>query len=500
MSSKLHENTTTSPSLNNDMMSTFFYDSADLFCIVSIDGNFIELNPAWKNSLGYSSNDLVGKSFIQFVHPDDKETSIFEFKKQLEGDEIVNFINRYRDADGNYVWFDWKGKINKTDNRIYAIARDISAQKKLEEELYLGELKYRILTESTDDLIMRFDRNYKHLFVNSAAEKLFGIKKEDFIGKDHQELGFVEADYTYWDSKIEDVFITGKPSREVVAIENGKLYNDWSLIPELNNEGKVVSVLSYSRDITNIMKAQQKLEESEVKLKSLNEEKDKFFSIISHDLRNPFIGFMGMTDVLLNDLSSLEKEDLQFIASNMNKSAKHLFELLENLLDWSCMQSGIYQFQPTSFNLNEQIENVIDTMEETFKTKEITIIKNFKANSVILADKNMINAIFRNLISNAFKFTPRGGSIGINIAVNVENNVEIEIKDTGIGMPQHMVDNLFSLSRKINRNGTESEKSSGLGLILVKEYLDKNNGTVTVNSIENQGTSFLISFPITPTV
>ncbi len=324
MNSKLNETITIETLQDNNVISTFFNDSPDLFCVVSIDGKFIDINPAWKVTLGYTIADLIGKSFIQYIHPDDIELSISEFRKQIEGYEVLNFINRYRDTDGNYRWFDWKGKINKNDNQIYAVARDITSQKKLEQDLRVNELKYRILTESTDDLVMRFDREYKHLFVNSAAEKLFGIQTEMFIGKNHQELGFKEADYTYWDSKIEEVFVTGKPIKEVVAIENDTIYNDWSLIPEFDNEGNVVSVLSYSRDITTIMKAQQILEESESKLKLLNAEKDKFFSIIAHDLRNPFVGFLGMTNMLVKDLSNLDKDELQFIAANMNKSAKHL--------------------------------------------------------------------------------------------------------------------------------------------------------------------------------
>ncbi|ESU28470.1 signal transduction histidine kinase [Flavobacterium limnosediminis JC2902] len=479
-----------------DTLEIFFNTSPDLFCVASVDGIIEELNPAWETTLGYPQKDLIGKKFIDFVHPDDIETTLIQFKKQLKSKEIINFVYRYKTIDGDYKWLEWKGKINPTDNRIYAIARDITIEKQLESELYQSEENYRTLTESSNDLIMRFDRKYRHLYANHATIPYFGMPPETFIGKTHEDLGFPEAEYAYWDAKIEEVFASGKELKEVVAIKGGETHVDWSLIPEFDNEGKVISVLSYSRDITEIIRVQQALKENENNLKLINAEKDKFFSIIAHDLRSPFNGFLGLTDLLLTDMQSMSIEEIKHFISLMNTSARNLFSLLENLLEWAQMQNGAVKFHPAKINLNEQISFILDTMEESFKAKNLNVSTNLSDIKEIMADKHMLNAIFRNLISNAYKFTPRGGSIEITSEIGPEKTIQITVKDSGIGMNEKMLQNLFSLSEKTNRKGTESEYSSGLGLLLVNEYVDKHNGKISVSSQEGQGSTFTISLPL----
>jgi PAS domain S-box-containing protein len=619
---KSNENKNNHSSLQEEIThSVFFNISTDLFSIISNEGLFIEVNKAWESTLGYSSEDLIGKPFEKFLHPDDIEKTAVEFINVVQGQEAINFINRYRASDGSYKWLEWKGKVNEKNNRIYSVTRDITIQKQLEIELlsskelyheifysnpnpmwifdletlaflevnqatidqygytkeeflsmtlkditpeediaslmisavkaiseynaenelwrhitksgeilfaelsaksliYEGkktrsviinnvtkrieteksllesEIKYRILTDSSNDLIMRFDKEYRHLYANPATMLYFNMPPEVFIGKTHEELGFPEADYTYWDAKIEEVFITGKQQKEVVTINDGKTHTDWSLIPEFDKEGNVISVLSYTRDVTDIINIQQALEKSEKNLKLINAEKDKFFSIIAHDLRSPFNGFLGLTDLLMNDLSSMEAEEIESFASNMNKSAYHLFSLLENLLEWSQMQNRLIKFNPTTVNLNDEISFILNTMEESFKGKDIKSSKNILHETTVLADKHMLNTVFRNLISNAFKFTPKGGKIEIAFMVGTENNIEIAIKDSGIGMSEKIIQNLFSLSEKINRKGTDDEDSSGLGLLLVKDYLDKHNGKIYVSSQEGLGSTFTISLPL----
>jgi PAS domain S-box-containing protein len=492
MSIKNNDNTT---SLHCNSLEIFFNTSPDLFCITSIDGVFEELNPAWKITLGYSPEDLIGKNFTDFIHPEDLETMLTKFKKQLKGKKTIDFIYRYKAIDESYKWLEWKGKINKTNNKIYAIGRDITPEKQLKSELHQSKENYRILTESSNDLIMRFDREYRHLYANPATELYFEMPPEIFIGKTHKELGFPEADYIYWDSKIEEVFVTGKELKEVVAINDGEKHVDWSLIPEFDNEGNVISVLSYSRDITEVMQTQQALKESENNLRLINAEKDKFFSIIAHDLRTPFNGFLGLTDLLLNDLQLMEVDEIRTFVSLMNKSANNLFSLLENLLEWAQMQNGLVKYNPTIVNLNEQISFILDTMEESLKSKEIKVSTNFLAVEDITVDKQSLNAVFRNLISNAYKFTPRGGNIEISSKNGLGNTIEITVKDNGIGMNKKMTEKLFSLSEKTNRKGTENESSSGLGLLLVKEYVEIHKGTISVSSQEGLGSTFTIILP-----
>ncbi|HSD09270.1 tetratricopeptide repeat-containing sensor histidine kinase [Flavobacterium sp.] len=238
------------------------------------------------------------------------------------------------------------------------------------------------------------------------------------------------------------------------------------------------------------------LEKNE-EISNINRQKDKFFSIIAHDLRGPFSGFLGLTELLVEDIDMMDKEDIQFTAINMRSSAYSLSGLLDNLLEWSRMEQGLIQFQPKYHNLSNIIKECTTTLRDASNKKDI-IIENSIDNALeIYADRNIVQSVFRNILSNAIKFTPKEGAIKIKAKEDADNTI-ISISDTGIGMNAKMVTNAFQLDTKINRKGTEDEPSSGLGLILCKEFIEKHDGKIWIESEENKGTTFHLSFPKKP--
>ena len=241
--------------------------------------------------------------------------------------------------------------------------------------------------------------------------------------------------------------------------------------------------------------AERKQVEEEIKRKSeqlelTNREKDKFFSIIAHDLRSPFNAFLGLTEIMAEELNTLTQDEIKSIAESMKRSARKLFSLLENLLQWSKMQQGIYEFQPIKINLKSIINHNIELYKESCKNKNINVNNNINDNIEIEADAPMINSIIRNLISNAVKFTPRNGSITIYFKIINENNVEIFIQDTGIGMNEDFKTKLFKIDEQTSRTGTEGEASTGLGLLLCKEFVEKHGGIIKIESEEGKGSTF----------
>jgi ligand-binding sensor domain-containing protein len=232
------------------------------------------------------------------------------------------------------------------------------------------------------------------------------------------------------------------------------------------------------------------LEGKNTDLQIANSEKDKFFSIIAHDVRGPLSSFLLFTEVMAENLHSYSMEELQVMAESMKKSAETLFELLENLLEWARMQRGLIQYNPERLIIIDVLNNTIDAIIQPAKNKSITLVIDISADMTVLADKNMLASILRNLISNAIKFTPKGGKVTLT-AQPIENGlVEIRVMDTGIGIDAPMLKELFKMDAYCNRVGTDGESSAGLGLLLCKDFIEKQGGRIWVESEVGNGSSF----------
>ncbi len=234
-----------------------------------------------------------------------------------------------------------------------------------------------------------------------------------------------------------------------------------------------------------------------VELIKANAEKDKFFSIIAHDLRSPFSCFLGMTQTLEDILPDLSMEEIHSFAKSMRSSATNLFRLLENLLEWSRIQQGLIPFEPEESALLPVTEESLSIIYESAAKKGVEIELDIPEDLIVLTDKNMALTILRNLISNAVKFTPKGGKVTISAKKSNKDFAEISVTDTGIGMPPSILDNIFRPDVKTNREGTDGEASTGLGLLLCREFIDRNKGTIKVISEDGVGSVFTFTVPLT---
>ena len=232
-------------------------------------------------------------------------------------------------------------------------------------------------------------------------------------------------------------------------------------------------------------------------LEQLNEMKDKFFSIIAHDLRGPFNGMIELTRLMADESTGLSKEDLQDLSGKLSTSAKSTFSLLENLLNWAKMNQGMIAYNPTLIPLKSFATKHLEAMQEMANNKEIKTTNNIPNDLLVFADEYMLQTIIRNFIINAIKFTAKGGEVSISAREIDNNNIEISINDNGVGMSVETIGNLFKLDNQNQRAGTENEPSSGLGLILCKEFIDLHKGIINVESEEGKGSSFKFTLPVT---
>jgi PAS domain S-box-containing protein len=383
---------------------------------------------------------------------------------------------------------------SKTKGRVWSFL-DITDQKQAEIALMKSEEKYRSLTENIGEGVCFVNEKELFVYANSAAEKIFGVDKSGLMGlclNDFLLGENVEIIKSETQKRRE-----GEPSsfeHEIILKDGSKKDLLATATPSFNDK-KFIGTFCIFRDITD-----RKRHETEIKLKNeqliqANAEKDKFFSIIAHDLRSPFQFLLGFTQLMVEDLPTLTSEQTQKMALSMRTAATKLFNLLNNLLEWSMMQQGVISFYPESSILLNGIVPIIELVRDTADKKMIRIVYDIPEDLRVSADAQMFKSLMSNLVFNAVKFTPKGGSVTIVAKPISDGWVEVSIKDTGIGMNKSIVDNLFRLDEQTNRKGTEGEPSSGLGLIICKDFIEKHGGKLWVESEVDRGSTFSFTLP-----
>jgi two-component system, sensor histidine kinase and response regulator len=238
-----------------------------------------------------------------------------------------------------------------------------------------------------------------------------------------------------------------------------------------------------------------KLKQQEKKLKDLMNAKDRIFSIIAHDLKSPFYSLIGFSELLIKNLNSYNKEKIENQLKTINKTAKQTYNLLEDLLLWSKSQAGKLNYEPQQISLHQICNEIVAQYKEQAMIKEIDLNYFFEDEIFISADKDMLKTILRNLLSNAIKFTHKGGQI--NIYTEKDNqNATITVSDNGVGIEKEDLTNFWELSRKIIKTGTTGEKGGGLGLMVCKEFVEKQNGKIWVESEAGKGSDFKFTLPL----
>jgi PAS domain S-box-containing protein len=234
---------------------------------------------------------------------------------------------------------------------------------------------------------------------------------------------------------------------------------------------------------------------NEFKLIELNATKDKFFSIIAHDLKSPFNAIVGYSEMLLEQIKEKDYEKTEQFASIVLQSSNRAMDLLMNLMEWAQSQSGRMPFNPEMVDSKRVIEETIQLFEEAAGHKGLSINVQVPHNKMVFVDKGMFSTVIRNLLSNAIKFSHPNGSITLSEACN-SGNCQFSVADTGVGMPPSSVERLFKIDQSFSTSGTNNEKGTGLGLILCKEFIEKHGGNIWVESEEGKGSCFYFSLPV----
>ncbi|MBM3436456.1 MAG: tetratricopeptide repeat protein, partial [Bacteroidetes bacterium] len=354
----------------------------------------------------------------------------------------------------------------------------------------------QVLMDTIPNPMYYTDRSGVFIGCNRAFKEIHRLGSEDIIGKTMFHLYPMEFAEKHQKNDLGMLASQGIRQYETkLAMPDGQIHDIiYYKNTYQNSAGEVAGLVGIMLDITDRKKVEDKIKRSEKQLRNANVAKDKFFSIIAHDLKNPFNAILGFSGLLNTDFDKYNDKEKKTIIANLYNASENTSKLLQNLLEWAKTQTGNIEFRPETLEMKELIEENISILSTVAERKKIRINSDVSEKIHAFGDRNMVNTILRNLISNALKFTHDGGQVNIHSTLN-ENGVEFCVSDNGVGIKEDEIPKLFSLDNHFQMPGTANESGSGLGLILCREFVEKNGGRIWVESIQGKGSNFYFTLP-----
>ncbi|MEI6060614.1 MAG: PAS domain S-box protein [Bacteroidota bacterium] len=460
------------------------------------DYRIVEVNPAYESQLGINKADILGKTGREAYGVEDPP--FFEIYSRVARSGNPESFETYFAPLEKYfsisAYSPYKGS-------FATVFQDISKRRKAEDALQKSNAYLENLLNYANAPIIVWDPRFCITRFNRAFEFLTGYTEAEVLGKSLEML-FPLAQVTASMALIQNTLEGDRLETAEIEIQHRDqsvrilLWNSATLF---SSDGRTpLATIAQGQEISRRKAAEKEVIHKNEELLKMIAEKDKFFSILAHDLRSPFNGFLGLTRIMAEDLPNLTMDEIRGFALNMQNSAKNLFRLLENLLEWSQLQLSSNSFNPRLINLPEAVRESMATVMDYAANKGIEISNYIQENTQVFADDFMLQTMIRNLVTNAVKFSQRGGKVSISALPRAGNYIEIRIQDSGIGMNTQILDNLFRIDMQTNRKGTEGEPSTGLGLLLCSEIVGKHGGKIWARSEEGKGSIFHFTLPLDP--
>lgn len=416
---------------------------------------------------------------------------IFKYIANKTKKNTTTFIRQLKKAIHSNTSID-KRRLNYSEFHTISDATNniIENKKKTDEELMKSEMQFKSLFEIAPIMILGIDQNKNINLWNNECEKITGysLAEVQATEKPMKIMMKYEEDYQSLLSHMSEP--TGQFFEYTIVNKNHEERNQfWA---GFKSPSGITIGVGY--DTTEFKKTLTALNITADKLQEANLTKDKFLSIIAHDLKNPFNAIIGFSNILTTNYNEFDDETKLEIIKDIQHSAKLNFNLLEKLLEWAMSQSDQIPFYPELLDLQDIVQHSISFASYQASQKKIKLSSSNCSNMKIYADDNMLTSLLRNLISNSIKFTPENGEIQIK-AKSINDGIRISIKDTGVGINSKNIEKLFQIDSKIQTSGTKDEKGTGIGLLICKEFVDKHGGNIWVESQVGKGTEFFITFP-----
>ncbi len=532
-----------------DRIENLFLHATDLLFIGNTNGFFLTVNPSCTDLLGWSRDELVKRNYLEFVHPDDREMTeagnLNVFNTNSTGYNVL--VNRFMCKDGTYKWLSWRTVVDTDRSLVYAVARDITERIRREElmlartnlQSLIVEVSAEFINSSPEsieskmtELLCRighylgYDRAYLvRLNTDMASTGLFEWCREGaqslrsvFNDVDEDRLSIIRT----FLMKHEQVYMPTMSESDGELLQLGKGLHKQEvksvfLLPLINKEQKIAllgfdsfsKTVELNADFIELLKVlahlltemllknevDLSLREAAHTLDNLNRTKDKLFSIIAHDLRSPFSTIIGFTDMMKDSSEEISLDGMRRYSGLLNQLALSTFDLLENLLDWSRLQQGFLEPNRLPVYVEELVLTAIGPYAQKAASKRLLVNNIIEPGLMVTVDRRMMETVIRNIYTNALKFTPDGGVITVKAEKTQEDCLLLSISDSGIGIPDDMVPMLFTVKEEKNRPGLGGERSTGLGLMLCKEFVELHQGCIKLHTSETKGSIFCIYLP-----
>ncbi|MBA4251897.1 MAG: hypothetical protein C0425_03805 [Chlorobiaceae bacterium] len=475
---------------------------------LEFEDEFILVNDSFANILGYEvGTDLIGKLSTDFFVSEEKEKlSNFLKKKKKSGKLLDRSEFIAKKLDGSIITLEVSITNFSFDEKQFnvLIIRDITERKIYEKTLAESEEKYRSITENIDDFFWigeRINNKIRIVFFTKSIEKVTGYSSEEIRRSSHSFFrGIHYSDFPKVKEKLKKFYANSYKNSDEVEFrfihKQGQtiwLRDKVTVVRDIH--GVVQKIYGLISNISLQKKAEDELKKSADDLKKLNDTKDRFISIISHDLRTPFSSILGFTDLLIND-DELSSDERHKYVEYIQESANGMLTFVNSLLDWTRIQTGRIKFEPRIFGLHEIVNSTLVTLSGEALKKGINLKNNVEKELDVFVDQTLIIQALINLISNALKFSYSGGAITVSATdSNQSRFIEVSVTDTGVGISEENQSKLFGFDSKFTSEGTAGEKGSGLGLSLVKEIIEKHGGKIWLNSKVGAGTTFFFQLP-----
>ncbi len=466
----------------------------DAFFQGDTHGNFITVNNSAIELTGYNREELLQMNMKDLFSEEFLSQKPLMYNR-LELGEVIKTEREICQKSGNRIIVEMNSK-KMPDGTYQSFFRDITKRKQTETALLKSEEKFRRVIESSTNAMHFYELEDDERLIfsgaNPAADRILGISHQMLVGKTIEEAFPNLATTEYPEMYIS--IAKGETGSKQFEIE----YEDESVsgifeVQAFQTEKDRIAV--NFTEITKRINAEKLLEKQAEELIQLNATKDKFLSIIAHDLKNPFNAIIGFSDLMIQSFDDLDNETLLQGLNTIETAAKQAYKLLENLLAWAQNQTGSSPFRPEILNLNSQVEESLKMTHSSAKIKGISVVNSIKKSVYIFADKNMLDSILRNLILNAIKFSYKGGKVKISATEN-DHEIRVSVKDNGVGIPTEKQTAIFQIDKQTITIGTENEQGTGLGLILCKDFVVRHKGAIWVDSKPGNGSNFIFSLPL----
>ena len=497
-----HKRTIEELEASNKRYLSLVEDAPAMICRFNKDGILTDANMQYINTFFPDTNDIAGLSFYHHLPKEDKKT-IKKLINELSIDSpIQEYENRIIFNNNSVRWYrNVCRAIFNSNNEVIeyqVVSMDFTRLKETEDALITQQNKLNAIINNKLVGIVVNDISGRGKMVNNQFVKMMGYKTEYDLYNCHYHE-YTHPDYFDETENKLNALISGKIDYFHITIKyirkNGtEFWGDLFVSPIKSETGEIVEIVGMITDNTARKEMELQMQKNEKELKHLNKTKDKLFSIIAHDIKNPFSVILGFSNLLNSNFERYSKEEIKDFIGKILLASESVYKLLDDLLVWAKSQMGQLKVIPERIVINDVINGVYKHFHVIANQKKINLINNLSDEFIVIADFEMIRFIFRNLIHNAIKFTPKNGQIICRGRVE-NNNCVIEIEDSGIGIRKDKLSTLFDMSDIMETKGTNEEKGTGLGLYLAREMTLKNSGAISVTSVVGKGTIFSISLP-----